>query len=89
MVKNGIITKGDKKKNNHYLYKASFVKNLRKSKLRIYPNCGARLENARSDKCEYCNTIIIKESTRFAMTDKKLLLTKEEGVKKIWNLNQN
>lgn len=87
-AKDGIITKGNKK-DKHYLYKISFVKDLKKSKLKTCPNCGAKLENARSDKCEYCNTVIIKESTRFAMTDKKLLLTKETGDKKVWNLNQN
>lgn len=71
--KNNKVIRGNKRAINEYFYKLVFVKSIEPSKLKVCPNCGAKLENAASDKCEYCNTIIVKESTNFAMTDKKML----------------
>ena len=74
--KNNKVVRGNKRAINHYSYKLVFVKSLKESSLKTCPNCGAKLENAQSDKCEYCNTVIVKESTNFAMTDKKMLRQK-------------
>ena len=70
---NNKVIRGNDRAINHYYYKLTFIKSLKASKLKVCPNCGAKLENAQSDKCEYCNTVIVKESTNFAMTDKKML----------------
>ena len=74
--KDNKVVRGNKHLINDYIYKLVFVKSLKESELKICPNCGAKLENATSDRCEHCNTVIAKESTRFAMTDKKMLRQK-------------
>ena len=67
------VVKGNKDNINYYRYKLAFIKNTNNEILKECPNCGAPLENAQSDKCEYCNTVVIKNSSNYIMTTKKML----------------
>lgn len=71
--KNNKVIRGKDTAINHYRYRLCFVRSVTKSTLDTCPNCGAGLENAASDKCEYCGTVITKESTNLAMTEKHML----------------
>ena len=69
----GKVLRGNKYNINHYTYSLKFVRSEKNSHITICPNCGAALENTNSDKCEYCNTVIVKDTDNYVMTDKKML----------------
>ena len=58
---------------HHYTYELKFVRSEKDAHITICPNCGAALEDMNSDKCEYCDTVIVKDTDNYVMTDKKML----------------
>lgn len=69
------IVKGDITKNITDYINLSIIKNKRIKEIKNCPNCYHTLTNYDSNKCEYCNSIIVESSDT-------LKLAKEEKVKK-------
>lgn len=72
-AKTGKVVRGVQTAINHYTYELKFVRSQKGSLITICPNCGAALENTNSDKCEYCETVIVKDTDNYVMTDKKMI----------------
>lgn len=70
---NNKTVRGNKGAINDYLYQLTFVRSSVPSKLKYCPNCGAKLENSVSDKCDYCGSVVVRDSDNFVMTDKKMI----------------
>ena len=69
------IVKGDVSKDNSCYLKLTVVKNKRLKDINNCPHCYHILEDYESNKCKYCNSIIVESSDT-------LRLAKEEKVKK-------
>ena len=48
-----------------------FVANLSNKKVKQCPNCGAKLEDTASQKCEYCGSIIATVSDKWVLSKKE------------------
>lgn len=70
---NDNVIRGDKHRINDYTYQLVFVRSQVSSDVKKCLSCGAPLDNSVSTKCEYCGSVIIRESDNFVMTDKKML----------------
>lgn len=66
---NNNVIKGNKNKKINIGYRIRFEKNI-DNNLAVCPNCGAPITNYASNKCEHCNSIIVKESTEWIMSKK-------------------
>ena len=75
------VQRGNSNAINHYSYKLTFVRDKKDTNLSKCPNCGAILDNSQSDKCEYCGTVVLRDSINLRMTDKKMLKQYVKGHK--------
>lgn len=58
---------------NHYTYELTFIKN-NSTNIEYCPNCNAKLNNSGSSvKCEYCDSVVVRDSDNLVMTNKKML----------------
>lgn len=67
------VLRGDKNIITEYTYKLSLIKTNQKTRIKTCPNCGSKIENHASTKCEYCNSIIIQDTNNYVLTEKKVL----------------
>lgn len=72
------VLRGNKNLRNEYLYKLSFIKTNTSINTLKCPNCGAKIGDGNSVKCEYCNSVIVKDSNEYILTEKKML---EQNIK--------
>ena len=75
------VQRGNSHNINHYSYKLTFVRDKKETNLTKCPNCGAILDSSQSDKCEYCETVVLRDSINLRMTDKKMLKQYVKGHK--------
>jgi hypothetical protein len=76
---NGNVVRGCKTDIITHRYSLVFVSS-KYDEFEYCPNCGAKLSNAASQKCEYCHSTISRVSTRWVMSDKhSLFQTTEKG----------
>lgn len=66
---NNIVIKGNKNKKINIGYRIIFEKNI-SDNLNTCSNCGATMTNNTTNECEYCNSVIIKESNEWVMSKK-------------------
>ena len=66
------VLRGNKNKNCYYEYKLSFMR-LFNNQTEICPNCGSTLKAGASVKCEFCGSIINRQSDNFILIDKKMI----------------
>ena len=64
------VLRGSKQRKIDIEYKISFVKPLKNKKLTNCPNCGGELTSKTREKCEHCDTIIVRNSDEFVMSKK-------------------
>lgn len=66
------VVRGNKNDKMHITYELTFISTINKEKLTNCPNCGAPIkkDNA-SDKCEYCNAVIVKSSYDWVLAKKE------------------
>ena len=74
--KNNVVTRGNKNATTTITYLITLERGLQKE-LKHCPNCGAQLENNASSTCPYCNSVIVKTTSKFIMT-------KKENIKQNW-----
>ncbi|MBE6159753.1 MAG: hypothetical protein E7157_01755 [Lactobacillales bacterium] len=67
------VVKGDNEISTTYEYEMTFIKYIKRSSLKKCPNCGAKITNNESNKCEYCNSVIISDSNNWIMSKKEVL----------------
>lgn len=72
-IKKNNVVRGDKNIINDYIYELIFVSSKESSKIEYCPNCGAKLEDAASTKCQYCDSVILKDSRNYTLVSKKML----------------
>lgn len=70
--KDNEIVRGTNLKKIHMKYELIYTKSLENNKS-ICPNCGAKLKDNTSVKCEYCQTIISQTSNNWALKNKKVI----------------
>ncbi len=70
ITKDGKLEKGSDKKKIYQHYEMKFVCN-KDSKIDVCPNCGAKLTDAASQKCEYCGSVITNISKKFVLSKKE------------------
>ena len=63
------VVRGNKTKTYHMTYELTFIKTKDK-KDNICPNCGKKLEQQASNRCPYCNSIVIADSYDYVMSRK-------------------
>ncbi len=69
--------KGYKTHKMIYDYEMTFVRNIKKVTKKC-PNCGNKLNDAMSTKCEYCGGIIIHETDHFVLSKKEMIKQDKE-----------
>lgn len=67
------VLRGNKNRINKYYYKLTFEKTANLEVEKFCPNCGALLPKGSSVKCEYCRSVVIKKTSNYILTDKKML----------------
>lgn len=67
------VVKGKKNQSILYSYKITFIKN-NNSNINVCPNCGAKITNNASNKCEFCDSIIVSNNYNWVMSKKEVLL---------------
>ena len=73
--KTGKVLRGNKYKKCKYLYMMKFSKSLN-NKIDRCPNCNAKLDDGESVTCTYCGSVVKKDTDRFVLTEKKMILQK-------------
>ena len=68
-VKNEQLLKGNKKRKIDISYEITFEKSCIKNS-NICPNCGAKITNNASNKCEYCDSTIVSDNHDWVMSKK-------------------
>lgn len=72
---NGKVVRGNAIKTCGVLYELTFVNNKKVEEfLTVCPNCGAKVENVVSQKCEYCNSDLVGNSVDNWVLAKKQVL---------------
>lgn len=66
------VVKGKKNQGIIYYYKITFIKN-NNSDINNCPNCGAKITNNASNKCEYCDSVIVSNNYNWVMSKKEVL----------------
>ena len=69
--------KGYKNRKMIYDYEMTFVRNIKKITKKC-PNCGNKLNDAMSTKCEYCGGIVIHETDHFVLSKKEMIRQDKE-----------
>ena len=72
-IKKNNVIRGDKNIINDYIYELVFVSSKESSKIEYCPNCGAKQDDATSTKCQYCDSVILKDSRNYTLVSKKML----------------
>ena len=67
------VLRGDKNVITKYKYKLTFVRTNNVNKERKCPSCRADLGDQVSTKCPNCGNIVVDESSKFIMTNKKII----------------
>ncbi len=67
------VIRGQKNKVWNYEYKLSYIRSVGFNEVNYCPNCGAPINDGQSSKCDYCGSIITKETDKFVLIDKKML----------------
>ena len=80
-VSSNKVVRGNDRAINQYTYELKFVRSEKGSLITICPSCGAALEDVNSDKCEYCDTVIVKDTDNYVMTDKKMIRQKVKEIR--------
>jgi hypothetical protein len=77
-TKNNAVVRGNKDKVWNYDYELTFTFNKNTANIKTNcPNCNAKLPlEGKSVKCEYCGSVINRESTKLVMTKKQMLSQK-------------
>lgn len=68
-IKNNLVLKGSKRKKIDISYEITFEKTCL-NKPKICPNCGAPITNNASNKCEYCDSVIVSDNHDWVMSKK-------------------
>jgi hypothetical protein len=76
-VSNNRVVRGNKNIINDYYYDLTFMR-ASGNTIDKCPNCGAKLNDSHSTICEYCNSTINRETSKFVLIDKKM---NRQGVK--------
>lgn len=66
------VIKGHDDRRMVYDYQMTFVRNIKKITKKC-PNCGNKLNDAMSTKCEYCGGIVVHETDHFVLSKKEML----------------
>jgi uncharacterized protein with PIN domain len=67
---NNKVVRGNKNRKIDISYEITYIKSL-EEKQDVCPNCNAPITNNSSNKCEYCNSIIVKDSSEWVMSKKQ------------------
>ncbi len=70
---NNKVVRGNKKQKLIYTYQLTFTKYTTDKKITHCPNCGAKIDINSTGVCEYCNSTIINQETKWIMTKKQML----------------
>ena len=73
-----VVVRGNKNLINDYIYSLTFVKNIDR-KLIYCPNCGHKISNGMSEKCKYCDAVLVHESKKYVLSKIQML---SQSVKK-------
>ena len=73
-TKNNETLRGYDNKRVFYNYEITFIKtNKYKEQNKYCPNCGAKITNNASNKCEYCDSIIVSNKYNWVMSNKEVV----------------
>ena len=67
------VIRGTSSRTVDYIYRMTFVRNVKVS-AKYCTNCGSKLEEAMSERCKYCNSILVHETTKYVLAKKEVLL---------------
>ena len=67
---NNDVIRGNKNRKINITYLIIFVKPLAAKNITNCPNCGGKLNDTAREKCEHCDTIIVKSRNEFVMSKK-------------------
>lgn len=73
--KKEVVVRGNKNLINDYIYELTFVKN-RVRKLNYCPNCGNKISKGMSEKCKYCDAILVHETNTYVLSKIQMLSQK-------------
>ena len=71
ITKNNLTVRGNSniKVNQHY--EMTFVCKISDKKTDVCPNCGAKLDNSASKKCDYCGSVVTSLSDKWVLSKKE------------------
>ena len=72
-TKTNNVVRGNKNKINNYIYKLTFKCDEVDNKVYKCPSCGAELNDSNSTVCEHCHSIIVKKTSKWVLTQKKMI----------------
>lgn len=67
------VIKGDDWLRPYYEYELTYLKSKTVKENNICPNCGAKLNNQQSNKCEHCNSIVISNKYDWILISKRMI----------------
>ena len=67
------VVRGNKDKTNDYTYEITFVSDKCSDEIIKCPICKADVDGNNTSVCPYCRTVIIKESTKFVISQKEMV----------------
>lgn len=67
------VLRGNKNKVWTYEYKLSYMRSVEFKNIDTCPNCGSKLKDGVSVKCDFCGAIINRETDKFILIDKKMI----------------
>lgn len=70
---NNKVVRGNKDSIIEYIYKLSFIRSKNTNQINKCSACGAKIPNQMSTKCEYCGSLIIKDSNNYTLASKKII----------------